>query len=102
MNLTTQDTRKEIAKCVDMSRDGIHAMLMVFSAASRFTHEDAGTIQSIKMFFGEKIVDHMILVFTHGDQVGERNWRSRMLTDMNAKHLQVHPLSRFTFKCSVK
>ncbi|EES12170.2 hypothetical protein SORBI_3006G088900 [Sorghum bicolor] len=88
MNLTTQDTRKEIAKCVDMSRDGIHAMLMVFSAASRFTHEDAGTIQSIKMFFGEKIVDHMILVFTHGDQVGERNWRSRMLTDMNAKHLQ--------------
>lgn len=36
MNVTTEDARKEIAKCVDMSRDGIHAMLMVFSAASRF------------------------------------------------------------------
>jgi hypothetical protein len=95
MNVTTEDARKEIAKCVDMSRDGIHAMLMVFSAASRFTHEDAGTIQSIKMFFGERIVDHMIVVFTYGDQVGERNW-SRMLTDKDAKYLQVHPLSRFT------
>lgn len=102
MNVTTEDARKEIAKCVDMSRDGILAMLMVFSAASRFTHEDAGTIQSIKMFFGERIVDHMILVFTYGDQVGERNW-SRMLTDKDAKYLQVHPLSRFTlFMCSLK
>jgi hypothetical protein len=60
-----------------------------------FTHEDAGTIQSIKMFFRERIVDHMIVVFTYGDQVGERNW-SRMLTDKDAKYLQVHPLSRFT------
>ena len=86
---------------MDMSRDGIHAMLMVFSAASRFTHEDAGTIQSIKMFFGERIVDHMILVFTYGGQVGERVW-SRMLTDKDAKYLQVHPpLSRFTLFISV-
>uniref|UniRef100_K3YCX7 AIG1-type G domain-containing protein n=1 Tax=Setaria italica TaxID=4555 RepID=K3YCX7_SETIT len=44
INVTTEDARKEIAKCLDMSRDGIHAMLMVFSAASRFTPEDADTI----------------------------------------------------------
>ncbi|KAF8772386.1 hypothetical protein HU200_005789 [Digitaria exilis] len=87
MNITTEDARKEIAKCLDMSRDGIHAMLMVFSAATRFTPEDADTVKSIKMFFGDKIVDHMILVFTYGDQVRERTWR-KMLTDKNARYLQ--------------
>ncbi|PUZ47260.1 hypothetical protein GQ55_7G150600 [Panicum hallii var. hallii] len=61
INVKTKETHKEIAKCLDMSRDGIHAMLMVFSAATRFTPEDADTIKSIKMFFGDKIVDHMIL-----------------------------------------
>ncbi|CAL5067962.1 unnamed protein product [Urochloa decumbens] len=87
INVTTEDARKEIAKCLDMYKDGIHAMLMVFSAATRFTPEDAETIKSIKMFFGDKIVDHMILVFTYGDQVGEMTWR-KMLTDKNARYLQ--------------
>ncbi|KAG2572301.1 hypothetical protein PVAP13_7KG154000 [Panicum virgatum] len=87
INVKTEDTHKEIAKCMDMSRDGIHAMLMVFSAATRFTPEDADTIKSIKIFFGEKIVDHMILVFTYGHQVGEMTWR-KMLTDKNARYLQ--------------
>ncbi|XP_072151049.1 immune-associated nucleotide-binding protein 8 [Setaria viridis] len=49
INVTTEDARKEIAKCLDMSRGGIHAMLMVFSAATRFTPEDADTIKSIKI-----------------------------------------------------
>ncbi|GJN02861.1 hypothetical protein PR202_ga20250 [Eleusine coracana subsp. coracana] len=87
MNVATEAVRKEIVKCMDMSRDGIHAMLMVFSAASRFTAEDAETIESIKMFFGDKIVDHMILVFTYGDQVGEATFE-RMLTDKDAVYLQ--------------
>ncbi|KAG2566391.1 immune-associated nucleotide-binding protein 9-like [Panicum virgatum] len=87
INVKTEDTHKEIAKCLDMSREGIHAMLMVFSAATRFTPEDADTIKSITMFFGDKIVDHMILVFTYGDQVGEMTWR-KMLTDKNARYLQ--------------
>lgn len=89
MNITTEDARKEIAKCLDMSRDGIHAMLMVFSAATRFTPEDADTVKSIKMFFGDKIVDHMILVSTYGDQVGEMNWR-KMLSNKNVRYLQVN------------
>jgi hypothetical protein len=92
INVKTEDTHKEIAKCLDMSREGIHAMLMVFSAATRFTPEDADTIKSITMFFGDKIVDHMILVFTYGDQVGEMTWR-KMLTDKNARYLQVCSLS---------
>ncbi|GJN27547.1 hypothetical protein PR202_gb15577 [Eleusine coracana subsp. coracana] len=87
MNMSEEDVRKEIAKCMDMSKDGIHAMLMVFSAATRFTREDEDTINSIKVFFGEKIVEHMILVFTHGDDVEESAWRN-MLTNKGARYLQ--------------
>ncbi|KAJ1279527.1 hypothetical protein BS78_04G162800 [Paspalum vaginatum] len=71
VNITTEDAGKEIVKCMNMAKDGIHAVLMVFSAINRFSHEDASTIETIKGFFGEKIVDHMILVFTYGDIVGE-------------------------------
>jgi hypothetical protein len=63
-------------------------MLMVFSATSRFTREDADAINSIKMFFGENIVEHMILVFTHGDSVEESVWRN-LLSSKGAEYLQV-------------
>lgn len=71
MSITSDEAGKEIVKCMNMAKDGIHAVLMVFSATSRFSREDASTVETIKVFFGEKIVDHMILVFTYGDLVGE-------------------------------
>ncbi|OEL24543.1 Protein AIG1, partial [Dichanthelium oligosanthes] len=71
VNVSSEDAGKEIVKCMNMAKDGIHAVLMVFSAVHRFSREDESTIESIKAFFGEKIVDHMILVFTYGDIIGE-------------------------------
>jgi hypothetical protein len=62
MSITSDDASKEIVKCMNMDKDGIHAVLMVFCGTSRFSREDASTIETIKVFFGEKIVDHMILV----------------------------------------
>lgn len=88
MNTTTEDARKEIAKCMDLSKDGIHAMLLVFSAAARCSHEDVDTVESIKRFFGDNIADHMILVFTHGDEVGESKLMA-MLSNKKAGYLQV-------------
>lgn len=54
MDITAEDVRKEIVKCMDMAKDGIHAILMVFSATSRFSREDENTVENIKLFFGEK------------------------------------------------
>lgn len=85
---TTEDARKEIAKCMDLSKDGIHAMLLVFSAATRFLDEDVNTVESIKIFFGDSISNHMILVFTNGDQVGESTFK-KMLSNKRARYLQV-------------
>ncbi|XP_006653435.2 immune-associated nucleotide-binding protein 9-like [Oryza brachyantha] len=88
MDITAEDVRKEIVKCMDMAKDGIHAMLLVFSAKSRFSCEDEKTIESIKLFFGDKILDHMVLVFTHGDEVGgETNWKN-MLSATAPPYLQ--------------
>ncbi|AQK71755.1 Immune-associated nucleotide-binding protein 9 [Zea mays] len=80
MSIASDDAGKEIVKCMNMAKDGIHAVLMVFSGTSRFSREDASTIETIKVFFGEKIVDHMVLVFTYGDLVGESKLKN-MLND---------------------
>ncbi|GJM85262.1 hypothetical protein PR202_ga01697 [Eleusine coracana subsp. coracana] len=78
MTITSEEAGKEIVKCMNMAKDGIHAVLMVFSATSRFSREDSSTIETIKVFFGEKIIDHMILVFTYGDLVGESKLKSML------------------------
>jgi hypothetical protein len=78
MSISPDDAGKEIVKCMNMAKDGIHAVLMVFSATSRFSREDASTVETIKVFFGEKIVNHMILVFTYGDLVGESKLRNML------------------------
>jgi hypothetical protein len=90
MESTSEDIQKEIAKCMDMAKDGIHAILLVFSAASRLSCEDANTIESVKLFFGEKILDHAILVFTHGDEVGGMSGWREMLSDSATPYLQVN------------
>ncbi|KAM3387172.1 hypothetical protein ACQJBY_010183 [Aegilops geniculata] len=67
VDTTPENVHTEIARCLDMTKDGIHAILMVFSATCRFSHEDEKTVELIKLLLGDKVLDHMILVFTHGD-----------------------------------
>ncbi|KAG6494078.1 hypothetical protein ZIOFF_049097 [Zingiber officinale] len=62
-------TGREIVRCVNLAKDGIHAILMVFSVRSRFSAEEEAAIESLKTFFGEKILDYMIVVFTGGDDL---------------------------------
>ncbi|RDX85798.1 Immune-associated nucleotide-binding protein 9, partial [Mucuna pruriens] len=63
----TDSVGKEIVKCVDMVKDGIHAILMVFSIRTRFSEEEQATFLSLQALFGHRIVDYMIVVFTGGD-----------------------------------
>ncbi|XP_019461220.1 PREDICTED: immune-associated nucleotide-binding protein 9 [Lupinus angustifolius] len=58
---------KEIVKCIDMAKDGIHAVLVVFSVRTRFTQEEEAALRSLQTLFGDKIVNYMIVVFTGGD-----------------------------------
>lgn len=89
MDTTCENVRKEISKCLEyMAKDGIHAILMVLSATARFSREDEKTMESIKLFFGDNVFDRVVLVFTHGDQVGEEIIWKKMLTDSAPAYLK--------------
>ncbi|KAK3014977.1 hypothetical protein RJ639_010334 [Escallonia herrerae] len=64
---------KEIVKCINMAKDGIHAILVVFSVRSRFSKEEEAALRSLRTFFGNKINDYMIVVFTGGDDLEEND-----------------------------
>ncbi|KAL8500933.1 hypothetical protein ACS0TY_020502 [Phlomoides rotata] len=63
--------RNEIAKCIKLAKNGIHAVLVVLSVRTRFSQEEVSVIESLKQFFGDHICDYMILVFAHGDALGK-------------------------------
>ncbi|KAJ4800749.1 P-loop containing nucleoside triphosphate hydrolases superfamily protein [Rhynchospora pubera] len=62
---------KEIAKCLDLAKDGIHAVILVFSVKSRFSEGEETMLERLQMLFGNRIVEYMILVFTGGDELEE-------------------------------
>jgi hypothetical protein len=62
---------QEIVKCIDLAKDGVHGVLLVLSIKSRFTAEEATTLETLQMLFGEKIVNYMVVVFTAGDELDE-------------------------------
>ncbi|XP_044512000.1 immune-associated nucleotide-binding protein 9-like [Mangifera indica] len=60
---------KEIVKCIKLAKDGIHAVIVVFSVKTRFSHEELSALHSLQTLFGSKIIDYMIVVFTGGDEL---------------------------------
>ncbi|XP_059299454.1 immune-associated nucleotide-binding protein 9-like [Lycium ferocissimum] len=63
----------EIVKCIDLADDGIHAILFVLSVRTRFSKEKQAAIQYFSEFFGTKINDYMIVVFTGGDELEDND-----------------------------
>jgi len=52
-----------------MAKDGIHAVVLVFSTRGRFSEEEQATFLTLKALFGSKIVDYMLVLFTGGDDL---------------------------------
>ncbi|KAL7090007.1 hypothetical protein ACP275_12G012600 [Erythranthe tilingii] len=65
----TEFLGKEIAKCIDLANHGLHAIVLVLSIRGRFSREESAAVQALSEFFGPKIVNYMIVVFTGGDQL---------------------------------
>ncbi|KAI3717682.1 hypothetical protein L1987_69449 [Smallanthus sonchifolius] len=70
-SVDTEYIGKEIVKCINMARDGIHAVLVVLTVRNRFSKEEEAAISSLRTLFGSKINDYMIVVFTGGDELEE-------------------------------
>lgn len=62
---------KEIMKCLDLAKDGVHALLLVLSVRNRFTPEEMAAVEYLQTIFGEKVVNYMILIFTGGDELDD-------------------------------
>ncbi|KAI3763087.1 hypothetical protein L1987_53537 [Smallanthus sonchifolius] len=70
-----ESIQKEIVRCIHMSSDGIHAVLLVFSICSRFSDEEHAVICGLVGLFGNRTYDYMIIVFTSRDEL-EANEKS--------------------------
>ncbi|XP_038905539.1 immune-associated nucleotide-binding protein 1-like [Benincasa hispida] len=66
-----EHSTREIMKCLELVKEGIHAILMVFSTKNRFTQEEEATFKTLQNLFGSKIVDYTIVVFTGGDEFAD-------------------------------
>ncbi|GLU22267.1 hypothetical protein SLE2022_383560 [Rubroshorea leprosula] len=60
-------------QCINLAKDGIHAILVVFSVRTRFSQEEEAALRGLQNFFGSKITDYMIVVFTGGDELEEND-----------------------------
>ncbi|GLT45113.1 hypothetical protein SLA2020_189680 [Shorea laevis] len=58
-------------ECLKLARDGIHAVLVVFSVRTRFSQEEEAALRNLQNFFASKTMDYMIVVFTGGDELEE-------------------------------
>jgi hypothetical protein len=60
---------KEIVKCIDLAKDGLHGVLLVLSVRNRFSEEENAALEILQTLFGEKILNYMVVIFTGGDEL---------------------------------
>lgn len=73
-----------------MSEEGIHAILLVLTASSRFTAEEVACLNYLRSAYGGQLLRHCILVFTHGDSLEEEDMPLHEFLRNCPESLQVH------------
>ncbi|XP_039512883.1 GTPase IMAP family member 8-like isoform X1 [Pimephales promelas] len=67
--MSEEELKKEIVKCIYMSAPGPHVFLLVIRLDVRFTEEEKKTVKWIQKHFGGKASQHTIILFTHTDHL---------------------------------
>ncbi|RXM90814.1 GTPase IMAP family member 7 [Acipenser ruthenus] len=63
--LTADQIKQEIEKCISLSAPGPHALLLVLQVG-RYTERER---EAVKIIFGERAARYMMVLFTHGDSL---------------------------------
>ncbi|XP_058872454.1 uncharacterized protein LOC117432616 isoform X6 [Acipenser ruthenus] len=63
--LTPDQIKQEIEKCISLSAPGPHALLLVLQVG-RYTERE---VEAVKIIFGESAARYMMVLFTHGDSL---------------------------------
>uniref|UniRef100_A0A672IFS7 Uncharacterized LOC115408344 n=1 Tax=Salarias fasciatus TaxID=181472 RepID=A0A672IFS7_SALFA len=65
-----EDLRSEVLRCITECAPGIHAFLIVLKV-ERFTEQEQAVISRICEYFSQDILNHAVVVFTFGNELGE-------------------------------
>ncbi|KAG7226212.1 hypothetical protein INR49_002906 [Caranx melampygus] len=74
-NFTHEEVLKRIETCITLSAPGPHVFLVVLRLG-RFTKEEKDTMKMIQSTFGEEVVRHSLVLFTHGDKLKKQTIES--------------------------
>lgn len=66
-----QHVKEEIKNCIQIGAPGIHAIIFVLSAVTRFTEEDKTCFEDFFAIFGEMFYMYAVVIFTGTDILNE-------------------------------
>ncbi|XP_048116562.1 GTPase IMAP family member 8-like [Alosa alosa] len=70
---TAELMKEEITLSVSLCPPGPHSVLLVIRAGMKFTETSRRAVQEHAELLGERVWSHTIVLFTHGDWLGERS-----------------------------
>ncbi|XP_060539197.1 GTPase IMAP family member 2-like [Pantherophis guttatus] len=82
----SERVRREIMACIDFSRPGPHALILV-TQVGRFTAEDAAAAKCVRDIFGAESTKHTIVLFTCKEDLG-RTPLQEYVTESDNKNLR--------------
>ncbi|KAI7790237.1 putative GTPase IMAP family member 8-like, partial [Triplophysa rosa] len=71
-SFSNEEIQLEMMRCIELCAPGPHVFLLVI-AVGRFTQEERETLQLIQMTFGQKAQSYTIVIFTQGDNLGDKS-----------------------------
>ncbi|KAJ6655093.1 hypothetical protein lerEdw1_005997 [Lerista edwardsae] len=71
----SEDSLREIVRCIDLSRPGPHTLVFV-TQVGRFTAEDEAAVNRVLDVFGVEAARHMVVLFTRREDLGGESLRN--------------------------
>ncbi|KAI4902944.1 hypothetical protein NFI96_005133 [Prochilodus magdalenae] len=69
------ETKAQLEEALECVYPGPHVFLLVFRLDVKFTEEEKKAVEWFEENFGEEVRNYTIVLFTHGDQLAQRNKR---------------------------
>ncbi|MBN3318316.1 GIMA4 GTPase, partial [Atractosteus spatula] len=69
--LSQGDRRRDVGLCVNLSAPGPHAFLLV-TPLGRSSGEERRTLETVLEIFGERALEHTMVLLTHADELASR------------------------------